>query len=112
MLDLIAIAECVELVCDGQFMKATNISIWHLFAHIWLTRTYRTVCSSSSKVPQVERPAVRCRRQRTFVKKITQKHGATGFSLAKNEREASDLWTDRKNAGNPAGARGWMHDVW
>ena len=29
---------------------------------------------------------------------IAKKHGATGFAFARNEKEAHDLWTDRKNA--------------
>lgn len=32
------------------------------------------------------------------VKQIAKKHGATGFAFARNEKEAHDLWTDRKNA--------------
>ena len=52
-----------------------------------------------------------------IVKKIAQKHGGSGFALAKSEKEASDLWTDRKNALYSSralipGARGWSTDVW
>ena len=52
-----------------------------------------------------------------IVKKIAQKHGGSGFALAKSEKEASDLWTDRKNALYTSlapipGARGWSTDVW
>lgn len=51
------------------------------------------------------------------VKKISQKHGGTGFELAKNEQEATLLWSDRKNAlysglALVEGSRGWSTDVW
>ncbi|PIL22975.1 hypothetical protein GSI_15672 [Ganoderma sinense ZZ0214-1] len=51
-----------------------------------------------------------------IVKKIATKHGGTGFELARNEKEAADLWTDRKNGFYSSlailpGARGWSTDV-
>ena len=51
------------------------------------------------------------------VKTITKKHGGTGFALAKSEKEAADLWTDRKNAVYSGmamlpGARAFGTDVW
>ncbi|KAF8965848.1 hypothetical protein BDZ97DRAFT_1903908 [Flammula alnicola] len=33
----------------------------------------------------------------SVVQRIVAKHGGTGFSLAKNEKEAEDIWQDRKN---------------
>ncbi len=52
-----------------------------------------------------------------IVKKIAQKHGGTGFALAKSDQEATNLWMDRKNALYSSlalipGARGWSTDVW
>ena len=52
-----------------------------------------------------------------IAKKIAEKHGGTGFTYARNEKEAGDLWTDRKNAlysglALVPGARGWSTDVW
>ena len=51
------------------------------------------------------------------VKRVVERHGGTGFTLARNEKEASDLWTDRKNAHYSGialveGAKGWPTDVW
>ena len=52
-----------------------------------------------------------------IVKKISTKYGGTGFELARNEKEAADLWTDRKNGFYSSlailpGAKGWSTDVW
>lgn len=53
-----------------------------------------------------------------IVKAVVQKHGGTNWSLAKNEKEADDLWTDRKNAHysglayGGVGCKGWSTDVW
>lgn len=52
-----------------------------------------------------------------IVKSIVEKHGGTGFELAANEKEAMDLWADRKNALYSGlalleGSRGWSTDVW
>jgi len=51
-----------------------------------------------------------------IVKEIVKKHGATGFELAQNEKEAKDLWAARKNAlysglARLEGSRGWGTDV-
>ena len=52
-----------------------------------------------------------------IVKKISAKYGGTGFELAKTDKEAADLWQDRKNAlysglAMVEGSRGWSTDVW
>lgn len=52
-----------------------------------------------------------------IVKEVIKKHGATGFELARSEKEAKDLWADRKNALYSGlalleGSRGWGTDVW
>ena len=52
-----------------------------------------------------------------IVKEVAERHGGTGFELAKNAKEANDLWTDRKNAHYAGlalreGYKGWPTDVW
>lgn len=52
-----------------------------------------------------------------IVKKITEKHGGTGFRLARDATEAEELWADRKNAHYAGlalveGSKGWPTDVW
>lgn len=32
-----------------------------------------------------------------IVKQVVAKHGGTGFSLARNDKEAEEFWSDRKN---------------
>jgi D-lactate dehydrogenase (cytochrome) len=51
------------------------------------------------------------------VKQIVEKHGGSGFQLARNDEEAHALWSDRKNAHYAAlalveGCQGWPTDVW
>jgi D-lactate dehydrogenase (cytochrome) len=52
------------------------------------------------------------------VRRIVEKHGGSGFELARNEKEATDMWTDRKNAHFSGlafagkGGKGWSTDVW
>lgn len=52
-----------------------------------------------------------------IVKEIVKKHGATGFELARDDKEAETLWAARKNAlysglARLEGSRGWSTDVW
>lgn len=52
-----------------------------------------------------------------IVRGIVERNGGTGFELARNEKEAADLWADRKNALYSGlalleGSRGWGTDVW
>lgn len=52
-----------------------------------------------------------------IVKSVVEKYGGTGFEVAKTQKEAEDLWADRKNAlysglALVEGARGWSTDVW
>lgn len=53
------------------------------------------------------------------VKSVVEKHGGFGFTLAKDDQEATSLWADRKNAlfsglalleGDDG--KGWSTDVW
>ncbi|RPD77337.1 hypothetical protein L226DRAFT_532147 [Lentinus tigrinus ALCF2SS1-7] len=98
--------QCVEL-CDEQFMKATNI--YGMSSRKWPEK--------DSLFFKFQGPTPRALQETgDIVKKIAQKYGGTGFALAKSEKEASDLWMDRKNALYSSlalipGARGWSTDV-
>lgn len=51
------------------------------------------------------------------VRSVSEKYGGFGFTLAGSEKEASDLWADRKNALYSGlalleGSKGWSTDVW
>ena len=53
------------------------------------------------------------------VKEVVEqaRFGGTGFQVAHDEQEASDLWADRKNAYYSSlalveGSKGWPTDVW
>ena len=48
---------------------------------------------------------------------LCERHGGTGFALARSDAEAAALWADRKNAlysglALREGSRGWSTDVW
>ncbi|KAI0366688.1 hypothetical protein BV20DRAFT_1002077 [Pilatotrama ljubarskyi] len=98
--------QCVEL-CDDQFMRATNI----------YGQSTRKWPEKDSLFFKFQGPTPRSLKETAeIVKKITEKHGATGFSLARSDQEAHDLWMDRKNALYSSlailpGARGWSTDV-
>ena len=52
-----------------------------------------------------------------MVKQIVEKHGGSGFQLARNDEEADALWSDRKNVHYAGltlveGSQGWPTDVW
>jgi len=52
-----------------------------------------------------------------IVRKIVEKHGGTEFQLARNDEEAAELWSNRKNAHYAGlalikGAQAWPTDVW
>ncbi|TFK79770.1 FAD-linked oxidase, partial [Polyporus arcularius HHB13444] len=98
--------QCVEL-CDEQFMKATNI--YGMSSRKWPEK--------DSLFFKFQGPTPRALQETAdIVKKIAQKHGGTGFALAKSDQEANNLWMDRKNALYSSlalipGARGWSTDV-
>ncbi len=99
--------ECVELV-DDQFMKGTNM--YGMSMRKWPEK--------DSLFLKFQGPTPRALQETAdIVKTITSKYGATGFTFARNEREAEDLWTDRKNAiyaglAMLPGAKGIGTDVW
>ncbi|KAM5538581.1 hypothetical protein V8D89_007610 [Ganoderma adspersum] len=98
--------QCVELV-DDNFMRATNVH--GLSARKWPEK--------DSLFFKFQGPTARSLQETAdIVKKISTKYGGTGFELARNEKEAADLWTDRKNGFYSSlailpGAKGWSTDV-
>ncbi|KAG9096080.1 hypothetical protein FRC06_009061, partial [Ceratobasidium sp. 370] len=97
--------ECVEL-CDDDFMRATNV-------HGQSERKYPEKDSLYFKF-QGSKETIKL--AAAAAKAIAEKHGGTGFSLAKSDEEAADLWADRKNALYSSlalrpGAKGWSTDV-
>ncbi|KAH8114410.1 FAD-linked oxidase-like protein [Phellopilus nigrolimitatus] len=98
--------QCVEL-CDDDFMRATNK--FGLSLRKWPEKDslfFKFQGHSSDALRETAR----------VVKKIVEKHGGSGFTLARNEKEAVDLWTDRKNAHYAGlalleGGRSWATDV-
>ena len=100
-------AECVELV-DDNFMRATNMH--GLSARKWPEK--------DSLFFKFQGPTPRALQESAeIVKKISARYGGTGFELARGEKEAADLWTDRKNGFYSSlailpGAKGWSTDVW
>ncbi|KAF8452613.1 FAD-linked oxidase-like protein [Boletus edulis BED1] len=98
--------QCVEL-CDSEFMRSAN-----LFAG-----SQRTYPESDCLFFKFQGPTqASIQETAQIVKGIVKKHGATGFELAHNDKEAKDLWAARKNALYSGlalleGARGWSTDV-
>ena len=104
---LIPCLECVEL-CDDQFMRSTNL-------YGMSKRKWPELDSLFFKFQGPTAGALK--ETAAIVQRIAKKHGGSGFELAKNEREAAELWADRKNAlysglALVPGSRGWSTDVW
>ncbi|KAG6380252.1 hypothetical protein JVT61DRAFT_8344 [Boletus reticuloceps] len=103
----VLLSECVEL-CDSEFMRSAN-----LFAG-----SQRAYPESDCLFFKFQGPTqASIQETAQIVKGIVKKHGATGFELARNDKEAKDLWAARKNALYSGlalleGARGWSTDVW
>ncbi len=99
--------ECVEL-CDDAFMRSTNL--YGMSARKWPELDSLFFKFQGPTPASLAETAA-------IVKRISKKYGGTGFELARNEKEATDLWQDRKNALYSSlalvpGARGWSTDVW
>jgi D-lactate dehydrogenase (cytochrome) len=115
---LTLLAECVEL-CDSEFMRATN-----------LYGSSRPGNSKSLKWPELDSlffkfqgpSAASLKETAQIARKISEKHGGSGFTLAKDDKQAETLWSDRKNAlysslmlvqgEGEEGGKGWSTDVW
>lgn len=103
----VSLLECVEL-CDDEFMRGTNL--YGMSQRKWPEKDslfFKFQGPTQASLKETAR----------IVKSIAEKHGGTGFELARNEKEALDLWTDRKNALYSGlalydGSRGWSTDVW
>ncbi|TFY63274.1 hypothetical protein EVJ58_g3348 [Rhodofomes roseus] len=98
--------QCVEL-CDDDFMRATNTYGMSL----------RKYPEKDSLYFKFQGPTQRSiKESMDIVRDITKKYGGFGFVTASNDKEAADLWMDRKNAlysglALVPGARGWSTDV-
>ena len=52
-----------------------------------------------------------------LTKDTVKQHGGTGFEMAQDQKEAEDIWADRKNAHSAGlalmpGCSSWPTDVW
>ncbi|KZT18859.1 FAD-binding domain-containing protein [Neolentinus lepideus HHB14362 ss-1] len=101
--------QCVELV-DNEFMRATNLM------HLPKPPRYPELDSLFFKLqgPTPESLAETAKVVKAIVEK--KEYGGTGWKLARNDEEAVDIWTDRRNAHYSGlqllpGARGWATDV-
>ena len=110
--------ECIEL-CDSVFMHCTN-----------LFGSSRPGGSKSKKWPELDSlffkfqgpSAASLKETAQIARKISEKHGGSGFTLARDEKEAEILWADRKNAlysglmlvqgEGEEGGKGWATDDW
>jgi D-lactate dehydrogenase (cytochrome) len=80
--------ECIEL-CDDKFMHATNK----------FGVTTRKWAETDSLFIKLQGPSQSSLKESVATaKSITKTGGALGFEMAKNKKEAGDLWADRKNA--------------
>ncbi|OCH88443.1 hypothetical protein OBBRIDRAFT_86159 [Obba rivulosa] len=98
--------QCIEL-CDDEFMKSTNM--YGMSTRKWPEK--------DSLFFKFQGPTQRSLKESAEIaRRISEKHGGTGFELARNDKEAADLWQDRKNALYSGlalleGSRGWSTDV-
>ncbi|KAI0736753.1 FAD-linked oxidase-like protein [Fomitopsis betulina] len=98
--------QCVEL-CDDDFMRSTNLYGMSL-------RKYEEKDCLYFKFQGPTERSIK--ESMDIVRGITKEHGGFGFTPARNDKEAADLWMDRKNAlysglALVPGARGWSTDV-
>lgn len=99
--------ECVELV-DDRFIDAIN-------KYGMSARKYPVADSLFFKF-QGPTPAS-LKETAKIVREVAERHGGTGFQLARTKEDAEALWSDRKNAHYAGlaiqpGAKGWPTDVW
>ncbi|PPR00144.1 hypothetical protein CVT24_008951 [Panaeolus cyanescens] len=79
--------QCVELL-DQVSMKAINN--YGMSIRKWPEKDSLFLKMQGSTHESLQETA-------KIVEHVTKRHGGTGFSLARNEKEAHDLWADRKN---------------
>ncbi|KAM6490032.1 FAD-linked oxidase-like protein [Amanita muscaria] len=98
--------QCVELM-DDQMMSATNK--YGQASRKWPEKdTIYFKFQGPTKASLAETAKI--------AKSVVEKYGGTGFTLAKDDKEAAELWTDRKNAlyaglAMYPGAKAWSTDV-
>ena len=103
----LSLIECVELV-DDVFMSAINK----------FGASKRKWPEKDSIFFKFQGPSTASLHETAeIVKQIVEKHGGSGFQLARNDEEADALWSDRKNAHYSGlalieGGEGWITDVW
>jgi len=86
-LPFLLIPECVELL-DALSMKAIN--------HYGMAK--RKWPEKDSLFFKFQGPSnASLKETATTMQQIAEKHGGSGFTLARNEKEAYELWMDRKN---------------
>ncbi|ESK96801.1 fad-binding [Moniliophthora roreri MCA 2997] len=98
--------QCVELL-DDVFMHAVNL--YGQSTRKWPERDSLFFKLQGHSAESLKETA-------QVVKEVVERHGGTGFQLAKDAKEADDLWHDRKNAlysglALVEGSRGWSTDV-
>lgn len=98
--------QCVEL-CDDLFMQATNK--YGMSSRKWPEKDSLFFKFQGHNADALKETA-------RVVRKVCERHGGSGFTLARNEKEAADLWADRKNAHYSSiamvdNARSWPTDV-
>ncbi|KAF8727625.1 hypothetical protein AX14_007190 [Amanita brunnescens Koide BX004] len=98
--------QCVELL-DDKFMYATNL-------YGQSTRKWPEKDSLFFKFQGPTRASLLDTAR--AVQRIVERYGGTGFTLAKDDEEAKDLWSDRKNAHYSGlalvkGSKAWSTDV-
>ena len=104
---LIRSTECIELL-DDQAMAAINA--YGQSIRKWAAKDSLFIKFQGPTKPSISE-SVR------LTQEIAKRHGATTFETTKNQREAEDLWADRKNvlfAGLALlpGCKSWPTDVW
>ncbi|KAK0190619.1 FAD-linked oxidase-like protein [Armillaria mellea] len=101
------VRNATEALVDSEFMHATNV--YGQSKRKWPEKDGLFIKLQGHTQQSIMESA-------KVVKKVAEKHGGTGFEFAKNDKEAADLWTDRKNAHFSGlalipGAKGWATDV-
>ena len=107
---LLYVKECIEL-CDSVYMHALNI-LGSATGHDWQEK--------DSLFIKIQGHSADSLREGTrVVSDIMNEYGATNLVCAKNDKEADDIWTDRRNAlyaglalAGDARAQGLPTDVW
>ncbi|KAF5317711.1 hypothetical protein D9619_012599 [Psilocybe cf. subviscida] len=79
--------QCVELL-DSLSLKAVNT--WGKSKRVWPEKDSLFFKFQGPTPASLKETAA-------IVKQVVGKHGGTGFSLARNDKEAEEFWSDRKN---------------